>query len=315
MINIAINRPPRLVNTMKSTSKVAVKLVSLLLIGFVSAEIVEIDNGEVEGTTLNSRLGRTFHAFMGIPYAEPPTGNLRFQAPVPVTSWAGVLSATSYGPMCHQIPRTVTTIEMSEDCLQINVFSPDLNGSLPVIVYVFGGGFVYGSGIEQGRPENLMDRDVVVANFNYRLGALGFLALGTAEVPGNAAMKDQVLALQWIQRNIASFGGNPNSVTIVGLSAGGVSVTGHMISRMAQGLFHRVISISGAIASRRSRSTDTGLDAARRLALSLNCIETTDIDVMVNCLREVFFAPNHILKCFYKFALSSALLMILLQQY
>lgn len=306
MINIAISRPPRLVSTMKSTRKVVVELIFLLLIGFVSAEIIEIDNGLVEGTTLSSRLGRTFHAFMAIPYAEPPTGNLRFQAPVPVTSWTGVLNATSYGPMCYQIPRTETTIEMSEDCLQINVFSPDLSGSLPVIVYVFGGGFVYGSGIEQGRPENLMDRNVVVANFNYRLGALGFLALETAEVPGNAAMKDQILALQWIQRNIASFGGNPSSVTIVGLSAGGVSVTGHMISRMAEGLFHRVISISGAIASRRSTSTDTGLDAARRLAVSLNCAETTDIDVMVNCLREVLFAANLTLKCFYKFLISIA---------
>ncbi len=273
---------------MESFNIVSAKFIVILLIGSVSAEIVEIDNGRVLGTTLTSRLGRSFYGFMGIPYAQPPIDSLRFQDPVPVANWNGDLDATSYGPICYQVPRTVTTREMSEDCLQINVFSPNLIGSLPVIVYVFGGGFVYGSGIEQGRPENLMDRDVVVVNFNYRLGALGFLALETREIPGNAALKDQVLALEWIQRNIARFGGNPNSVTIVGLSAGGVSVTGHMLSPMAQGLFHRVISISGAIGSIRTESTDTGLDAARRLAVSLNCTETTDIDSMVTCLRQVF---------------------------
>lgn len=289
MINISISRPTSLVTKMKSINKVGVKFIAIFLIGFVSAEVVEIDNGEVRGTTLYSRLGREFHAFLGIPYAQAPINNLRFQAPVPVNSWTGELDATSYGPMCYQLPVRQTTIPMSEDCLQINVFSPNLNGTLPVIVYIFGGGFVYGSGIDQGRPENLMDREVVVANFNYRLGALGFLALGTTEIPGNAAMKDQVLALQWIQRNIARFGGNAASVTIAGLSAGGVSVTGHMLSPMAIGLFHRVISISGAIASRRTRSTDTGLDAGRRLALSLNCTETSDIDAMVACLRQVFF--------------------------
>lgn len=272
---------------MKSITLVGVKFLCCLLIGRVAAEIIEIDNGLVEGTTLTSRLGRTFYGFMGIPYAEPPINNLRFQAPVPVNSWTETLNATSYGPLCYHVPRLATTLPMSEDCLQMNVFSPNLSGSLPVIVYIFGGGFVYGSGIEQGRPENLMDRNVVVANFNYRLGALGFLALETSEIPGNAAMKDQVLALQWIQRNIARFGGNPNSVTIVGLSAGGVSVTGHMLSPMTQGLFHRVISISGAIGSPRTASTDTGPDAARRLATSVGCTETSDINAMVNCLRQV----------------------------
>lgn len=285
-INNAISRPTKSVGTMKSINIVGV-LVSLILIGFASAEIVRIDDGLVEGTILRSREERSFYAFMGIPYAQPPINNLRFQAPVPVEPWTDTLSAISYGPMCYQIPRTETTIQMSEDCLQINVFSPNLTASLPVIVYIFGGGFVYGTGIDQGQPEHLMDRNVVVVNFNYRLGALGFLAVGTREIPGNAGMKDQILALQWVQRNIASFGGNPNSVTIAGLSAGGVSVTGHMLSPMAQGLFHRVISISGAIASMRTTPTGTGEDVARRLASSLNCTDTSDINATVNCLRDV----------------------------
>lgn len=285
-INIAISRKTGLVIKMKSINRVSVKYITIFLIGLAFGEVVEIDDGPIEGTILTSRLGREFYAFRGIPFAQPPIGNLRFRAPVPVNPWTETFQATAYGPICYQVPRIVSGIPMSEDCLQINVFSPNMSLSLPVIVYIFGGGFVYGSGIEQGRPENLMDRDVVVVNFNYRLGALGFLALGTSEIPGNAAMKDQILALEWVQRNIDRFGGNPNSVTIAGLSAGGISVTGHMLSPMAEGLFHRVISISGAISSRRSRST--GLEAGRRLAASLNCTETENIEAMVTCLREVF---------------------------
>lgn len=273
---------------MKSINTFGITSLTIILFGCASGEIVRIDDGEVEGTNMTSRLRRPFYAFLRIPFAQPPVGNLRFQAPVPVDSWNETLDATSYGPMCVQVPRIDNGIEMSEDCLHINVFTPDLEGSLPVIVYIFGGGFIYGTGIDQGRPHQLMDRNVVVAHFNYRLGALGFLELGTKEIPGNAAMKDQILALQWIQRNIQRFGGNPNSVSIVGLSAGGVSVTGHMISPMARGLFHRVISMSGAISSRRSIATQTGLDAGRRLAISLNCTETNDIEEMVTCLRAVF---------------------------
>lgn len=269
---------------MKSLNIVSVKCFSILLIGFVSAEIVEIDNGQIEGTILTSRLGRQFHGFMRIPYAQAPIDSQRFQAPVPINSWTGILNATSYGPWCYQAPRGPI---MSEDCLHINVFSPNLSGLLPVIVYIFGGGFIYGS-VQQGRPENLMDRNVVVVNFNYRIGALGFLAVGTTDVPGNAGMKDQILALQWIQRNIASFGGNPNSVTITGLSAGGVSATSHMLSPMAQGLFHRVISMSGAIGNIVTGTTSSGLVRARNLAVTLNCTETSDINVMLTCLRQVF---------------------------
>lgn len=160
-------------------------------------------------------MGQEYYAFQGILFAQPPTGSLRYRAPVPVDQWNETFPATQYGPMCYQVARIDSGIPMSEDCLQINVFSPNMDQSLPVIVYVFGGGFVYGCGIDQGRPENLMDRDVVVVNFNYRLGALGFLALETSEIPGNAAMKDQILALEWVQRNIARFGGNPNSVTTI----------------------------------------------------------------------------------------------------
>lgn len=299
---------------MKWLNIVSVKCLSILLIGFVTAEIIEIDDGQIEGTILTSRLGRQFHGFIGIPYAQAPIDSLRFQAPVPVNSWTGVLNATSYGPWCYQAPRGHTiSINMSEDCLHINVFSPNLSGSLPVIVHIFGGGFVYGS-VEQGRPENLMDLNVVVVNFNYRIAALGFLAVGTTDVPGNAGMKDQILALQWIQRNIARFGGNPNSVTLAGLSAGGVSATSHMLSPMAQGLFHRVISMSGAIGNIVTGTTSTGLVRAKNLALTLNCTETSDINVMLTCLRQVFSIRFYFVKIFRYLTFCSVQLLTLSHQ-
>lgn len=287
MINNGTNGLVVLLSKMKLTTLVDLKFLSVFFIGLVSAEIVEIDDGLIQGTTFTSRLGRPFHAFMRIPFAQPPINDLRFQAPLPAKPWKGVLNATYYGPICYQNKPEQKT-RMSEDCLQINVFSPNLNASLPVIVYIFAGGLVEGSGEDQGRPHYLMDRNVVVANFNHRLGALGFLAVGTAEVPGNAGMKDQILALKWVQRNIAKFGGNPNSVTIVGLSSGAICATSHMLSPMAKGLFHRVVAMSGVVGLVTSKITkDTELDAAKRLATSVSCTDTSDINKMLKCLREV----------------------------
>ncbi|XP_052743477.1 juvenile hormone esterase-like isoform X2 [Bicyclus anynana] len=142
----------------------------------------------------------------------------------------------------------------SEDCLFLNVYTPFMNPRtlLPVMVYIHGGGFVYGSGNDDFcGPDFLIDmskekkKGVVVVTINYRLGELGFLCLNTAEVPGNAGMKDQVAALRWVQINIRNFGGDPNNVTIFGESAGGMSCTLHSTSPMSRGLFHRIIAMSG----------------------------------------------------------------------
>lgn len=133
-------------------------------------------------------------------------------------------------------------------------------------------------------PYYLLDRDVVLVTINYRLGPFGFLATGTKEVPGNMGLKDQVLALKWIQRNIANFGGDPNLVTISGLSAGGFSVTAHMGSEMSKGLFHRAIALSGAI------TWQIGLDynnvnLVKEVAESLGC--STAMSDMISCLKKV----------------------------
>jgi carboxylesterase type B len=232
---------------------------------FSKCEIIEIGDGKLEGTVMQTRKSIEFHAFLKIPYAEPPIGNLRFQPPVQNRKWEGVLNATIYGPICMQYLYDSMYGE-SEDCLHLNVFTKSLgnkNGLKPVIVYIHGGvsmlqfyklsyitsvfqGFEYGAGSSNG-PSYLMDRDIVLITINYRLGPFGFLALGTKEATGNMGLKDQVMALKWIQRNIIYFGGDPNSITIAGLSAGAYSTTAHMASPLSKGLFIRVISLSGAI--------------------------------------------------------------------
>lgn len=137
----------------------------------------------------------------------------------------------------------------SEDCLFLNVYTSDLTPKelLPVIVSIPGGAYKYGSGNDDiYGPDFLVLKDVVVVTINYRLDALGFLSMGTCEVPGNAGLKDQIAALKWVQNNIRCFGGDPNQVTVIGESAAAASITYHMTSPISKGLFHRVIVMSGA---------------------------------------------------------------------
>lgn len=271
---------------MKSRAQViyAAAFVIFSTTGLSSSEVVRTVEGNVEGTVMTSRLGRTFHAFLRIPFAKPPIGELRFEPPQQMESWTGTLNGTAYGSMCYQADAR-TDFEMSENCLQLNVFTTNLSRTSPVIFYIHGGSFEVGSGVVQGNPYNIMDREVVLVAINYRLGALGFLATGTSESPGNVGMKDQVMALQWVQRNIRSFGGDPTKITIAGLSAGALSVTAHMVSPMAKGLFHRVIAVSGAITGSMALKNDY-LPLAKKLGTRLNC--TTDkIPDMMACLRTV----------------------------
>jgi carboxylesterase type B len=179
--------------------------------------------------------------------------------------------------------------EMDEDCLQLNVYTKNLPSSTnsilkPVIVFIHGGAWEIGTGVDQG-PHNLMDRDVVVVTINYRLGAFGFLAVGSIEAVGNAGLKDQAMALQWIQKNINQFGGDKNRVTVSGISAGGHSVTALMVSPMAKGLFSGAISMSGAITWQMKFETEY-LNVAKHLAKKLNC-PIDDVAAMVGCLKTV----------------------------
>lgn len=250
----------------------------------VYCEIVNIGDGALEGTVMTSRSGVNFNAFLRIPYAEPPIGNLRFLAPIRKQGWTGIWNATYWSPMCVQKTPS-SDDEMSEDCLYMNVFSKNLTGSLPVIVYIHGGSFAYGDAKSQAGPQYLMDREVVLVSFNYRLGALGFMAVGTREISGNAAMKDMALVLQWVNRNIAKFGGDPNKVTLMGWSAGAIAVHALMLSPMVDGLFHRVVAISESLAGLRSIPNEYR-SLALRYGERLNC-STTEIEQLIECFRSV----------------------------
>lgn len=270
---------------MSSFKLVAQAVVLSVFIFLSNCEIVEIEDGKIEGRVMQSRLGQDFFAFHRIPYAEAPIGDLRFRDPIVNERWTDVIVGTTFGPMCYQ-PQARPDFEMSEDCLKLNVFTKNLTASKPVIVFIHGGGFVVGSANDQGGPRNLMDRDVVLVTFNYRLGALGFLAVGTKEIPGNAAMKDQIFALRWVQKNIAKFGGDPNSVTVAGLSAGAFSSTALLVSPMAEGLFHRIIGMSGSISFVEPFMPDNR-DIAQTLSTQLDCPTTGFAEEQLKCLNSV----------------------------
>jgi para-nitrobenzyl esterase len=218
-----------------------------------AAPSVRIAQGMLAGT---SRDGVT--AFRAIPYAAPPVGALRWKAPAAPQAWHGVRDATAFGPVCPQPPVDWAGHDLdrtSEDCLTLNVWTPNTTPSarLPVMVWFHGGGYTAGAGSQSTyEGTKLARRGVVIVTVNYRLGALGFLAHPalTAESPlhssGNYGLLDQIAALKWVRANIARFGGNPGNVTIFGQSAGGGSAMLLTISPLARGLFHKAIFESGS---------------------------------------------------------------------
>ncbi|PNF28712.1 Venom carboxylesterase-6 [Cryptotermes secundus] len=257
--------------------------------------LVHVEQGALRGTHQTSAGGRIFSAFQGIPYARPPTGKHRFKDPAPMKPWRGVWPAITPGSKCLQYDpltqagtSTQASLQGDEDCLYLNVYSPMLpaGGGAPlldVIVNIHGGGFSYGAGSKYG-PKYLLDGDVILVTFNYRLGPLGFLSTEDEVVPGNMGLKDQTAALRWVQRNIASFGGNPASVTLTGQSAGGVSVHYHYLSPLSHGLFQRGISQSGTALNPWAQM-ENGRGKATKLAQQLGCSIQTSRE-MVDCLRH-----------------------------
>lgn len=246
--------------------------------------IVEISLGKIKGSVLKTTKNNDFLAFRGIKYAEAPIGKRRFKPPVSVSGWDDkVLDATHDGFICPQ-PR-YSTKEMSEDCLVLNVYTHDLKGNKPVMVYIHGGSNFLGTShslLESG-PELLMNQNIVLVSMNYRLGALGFLSTQNEDARGNYGYLDQVMALQWVQDHISHFGGNPKSVTIFGMSAGGMAVTLQMASPLSKGLFHRAIAMSG---SATNHFTVDNQSWTRKLAKLVSCPMYNSKSV-VDCLRNV----------------------------
>jgi len=215
---------------------------------------IKTAQGKAHGKTINDGKVR---AFLGLPFAAPPVGDLRWKAPEPPANWKGVRDATRYGARCMQAPIYIDMVFQdsgpSEDCLFLNVFAPAAKGSgkLPVMFWIHGGGYAAGSASEpRHNGDFLPTKGVVLVTINYRLGVFGFLA--TADLAkeaggaaGNYGLLDMVAALQWVKANIASFGGDPANVTIFGESAGSFAVSTLMAAAPAQGLFQKAIGESG----------------------------------------------------------------------
>ncbi|XP_049955853.1 esterase FE4-like [Schistocerca serialis cubense] len=248
---------------------------------------IQTSLGSLRGQAEQSVSGQTMYTFKGVPYAEPPVGTLRFQPPVAKQPWDGVRDALAAGSMCVQLDTAADRGQ--EDCLFLNVYTPELPAETttlrPVMVFIHGGGFVNGAGITYG-PDYFVEAGVVIVTINYRLGPLGFLSTEDLVVPGNMGMKDQVQALRWVQQNIAVFGGDPNSVTIFGQSAGGASVHYLVLSPLAKGLFHKAIAESGAALNPWAFARNTR-DRAYRLAQSFGYSGSNNTTEIVQFLLTV----------------------------
>ncbi|XP_056663285.1 cholinesterase isoform X1 [Monodelphis domestica] len=262
--------------------------------------IVTTKKGKVRGLQLPV-LGGTVTVFLGIPYAEPPIGRLRFRKPRPRSKWSDIWDATKYSNSCYQNiddsfpgfagsemwnPNTV----LSEDCLYLNVWVPSPKPkNATVMIWIYGGGFQSGTSslhVYDGKFLARVER-VIVVSMNYRVGALGFLALpGNSEAPGNMGLFDQQLALQWVQENIAIFGGNPKSVTLFGESAGSASVNFHILSPKSHPLFTRAILQSGSANAPWAAITPSeARNRTLHLAKSLSCSRGNETE-LIKCLRN-----------------------------
>ncbi|KFO19966.1 acylcarnitine hydrolase [Fukomys damarensis] len=250
--------------------------------------------GQVRGSLIHVKgTDAGVHTFLGIPFAKPPLGPLRFAPPEAPEPWSGVRDGASYPPMCPQAAdimkmfnMTSPSIPVSEDCLYLNIYTPahvHAGSHLPVMVWIHGGALVLGSASMYDGSKLAASENVVVVTIQYRLSVLGFFSTGDQHATGNWGLLDQVAALRWVQQNIIHFGGNPDRVTIFGESAGGISVSLLVLSPMSRGLFHGAIMESGVallpdIVASSSESIYT-------MVGTLSGCGQIDSEAMVRCLR------------------------------
>ncbi|XP_054165471.1 acetylcholinesterase-like [Oppia nitens] len=233
-------------------------LVVLLLLITLSTTViardvsVTIENGQINGRTQTFN-GTELEVYLGIPYAEPPVGALRFRRPVSARKWSKPFNAYQWPNACPQQEFGLPTMynkNRSEDCLQLNVFTANSSVTTnpkPVMVWIHGGAFIMGSSSEMRYNLSVLaTMNVVVVSINYRLGMLGMLYTGTDDAPGNMAFWDQILALEWVHNNIRHFGGDPQRVTLFGQSAGSISVNTMIMSPKSRHLFKNAIAMSGS---------------------------------------------------------------------
>merc|ERR1711963_1327638 len=266
--------------------KVALTLVLLATVAFAEEVSVKTDKGSVKGIRQDHDFGQYYYSFRGIRYAQTPTGKLRFKAPVEVEPYTEEYDATDDGNVCPQYDIGSGGPAGDEDCLNLNVYTPKIDGKKrAVMVYIHGGAFIMGGGASYFfGPNYLLENDVVLVTFNYRLGALGFLGTNDKAAAGNYGIQDQIMVLKWVQKNIEKFGGDSNKVTVFGEDAGAASVTILAMSPLANGLFHGAITLSGNALCDQYMQNDPN-EAAVELANRLECSSEKGEDI-VNCLSR-----------------------------
>ncbi|CAJ0927932.1 unnamed protein product, partial [Mesorhabditis belari] len=230
------------------------------------------------GTTSD---GTKVNEFLGIPFAAPPVGKLRFEKPKQPTTWTKPVNATTYSKGCIPCAKPGTAAEralVSEDCLYLNVWTPNLQGQMPVFFFIHGGAYEIGSAYDFDAVafrESYARRGIVMVSIQYRLGPFGFLTLNDSLITPNLGLWDQAFALQWVQANIGSFGGNSKQVTIMGQSAGSESCSQLTLSPKTQNLFQQVIQMSGSSIAANARGTNN-LEFSKNWTTRLGCDLKTD---------------------------------------
>lgn len=274
-------------------------IIYLFLLNLIKCEVfkvIQIESGQIKGVKQESVYIKTkFYSFRGIPYAKAPVGELRFELPQKPQPWSDVRETLKTGQDCLQERHyfgEAKYAETGEDCLYLNVYSPDLSllKNLSVMVFIHGGGYQEGSSSEAFYgPDFLMDENIVLVTFNYRLGPFGFLSLGSDVLPKNVALKDQQFALKWVHENIYHFGGDKNKVTIFGQSVGGAIVHLHTLSFESRKYFHRAILQSGMATDCNWAYAETGYNHEEQMFklaqnLGKNC---TNLQDLVTFLKTV----------------------------
>ncbi|OBS81771.1 hypothetical protein A6R68_24239, partial [Neotoma lepida] len=293
-------------------SMMCLRALVLVFLSACTALVVNTVHGKVLGKYVSLKgVTKPVAVFLGVPFAKPPLGFLRFAPPQPAEPWSFVKDATSYPPMCSQdaaegqmVNDLLTNrnesipLQFSEDCLYLNIYTPaDLTRSsrLPVMVWIHGGGLIVGGASTYDGLALSAHENMVVVAIQYRLGIWGFFSTGDEHSRGNWGHLDQVAALRWVQDNIVNFGGDPGSVTIFGESAGSESVSVLVrvpdnlclvlvLSPLAKNLFHRAISESGVVFTSGLFMKNT-TSLTEKVAVTAGC-KTTTSAVIVHCLRQ-----------------------------
>jgi len=263
---------------------------ALLLTLFISIAqcedvTVKLDVGRVKGQREDLDFGKYYYSFKGIRYAQAPVKELRFKDPVEAEPW-GVFEAFEDGNLCPQYDISSAEPIGDEDCLNLNVYTPKVDKKgRAVMVYFHGGAYIMGGGSSLFfGPAYLLEQDVVVVTFNFRLGALGFLTTKDGAATGNQGLKDQIMVLKWVKENIRQFGGNPDKVTLFGEDSGAAAITIMTMSPAAKGLFHSAIALSGnALCDQYLQSEPHGVSVD--LATKLECNTETAEDIL-RCLEK-----------------------------